>query len=263
MDNIIVINDLNFEYSDKQIFKNFNLKIEKNKITSIIGENGCGKSTLVKILCGLLNVDAYIKIDDLLLNNENIKEIRKKIGVVFSNPDNQFVAETVMDDIAFTLENMNCKNISKRVEEIASLFQIKAILEKNPHQLSGGEKQVVAIASALVHEPKILILDEALSMIDPYKRNDIYKILKELNITIINICHDMDEVIMSDNIVVIKDGKVLINEKKEPFFENQKKVEELKLGVPFIIDLCYKLKFYDLIDKNYYSMEELVDELWK
>ena len=130
---MIKITNLNFNYKSKQLFNGLNMEIEKGKITSIIGPNGSGKSTLVKILIGLYNFNGTIKINDVLLLKDNIKEIRKNIGVVFTNPDNQFVAETVMDDIAFTLENMNYKkeNIRKKIEEITKYLGIYDILEYN------------------------------------------------------------------------------------------------------------------------------------
>ena len=160
--NIIDIKNLNFKYKEKEVFNNFNLQLENGSFTTIIGLNGSGKSTLIKILLGLLKYEGIIKIDDILLNKDNIKNIRKSIGIVFENPDNQFVAETVMDDIAFSLENlqMNSKNIKEKIMKMANYIGISRLLEREPHSLSGGEKQLVALASALIHEPKILILDD-------------------------------------------------------------------------------------------------------
>lgn len=139
----VVVKNLDFSYKDKKVLNNVNFEIEDNSITTILGNNGSGKSTLVKILLGLLNSKGYIKINDQLLIKENFNNIRKQIGVVFENPDNQFVAETVMDDIAFTLENMNIKkdNIRSKIEEVVTYLNIKDILESDPHSLSGGKNK--------------------------------------------------------------------------------------------------------------------------
>lgn len=264
MKNIIVKN-LNFSYGNKVILKDLNFEIEKNTITTIIGPNGSGKSTLVKILVGLLKSSGTIKIEDMLLVKENIREIRKNIGVVFENPDNQFVAETVMDDIAFTLENMNYnkKEIKEKVEKIAEYLNITDILEVNPHLLSGGKKQMVALGSALVHNPKILILDEALTYVDNFEKENIYKVLTDLKkkgLTIINVTHDIEETLFSDNIIVLNNG-IVFNGRKEDLYKSD--IKKLGFDLPFIVELSNRLIFYDLIDRIYYDMEELVNTLWK
>ena len=266
---IIEIKNLNFKYNDKEIFNNFNLKIKKSTFTTIIGLNGSGKSTLIRILLGLLNYNGEIIIDGLILNKENINEIRKKIGVVFENPDNQFVAETVMDDIAFTLENLQVKpsEIKTKVKEIAEYIGISKLLDRTPHSLSGGEKQLVALASALVHEPKILILDEALTMVDIKVRKKIYDILEDIHknkdITIINVTHDMDEVLYGDDIILIDKGNIILKGPKEEVLLEEKVFNKLNLDLPFMVSLSIKLKYYGLIDRLIFDMEEMVDEVWK
>lgn len=267
--NIIEIKNLNFNYNDKQIFQDFNLNIKKSSFTTIIGLNGSGKSTLIKILLGLLDYNGEIKIDGLILNNKNINEIRKKIGVVFENPDNQFVAETVMDDIAFSLENLqtNPLEIKTKVKEIAEYIGISKLLERVPHSLSGGEKQLVALASALVHEPKILILDEALTMVDIKVRKKIYDILEDLHknkdITIINVTHDMDEVLYGEDIILLDKGNIILKGLKEEVLLEEKVFNKLNLELPFMVSLSIKLKYYGLVDRLIFDMEEMVDEIWK
>lgn len=267
--NIIDIRNLTFKYEEKLIFDKFNLSIEENSFTTIIGLNGSGKSTLIKILLGLLPADGEIKINDMLLEKNSIKEIRKLIGVVFENPDNQFVAETVMDDIAFSLENLQFKprDIRIKVKDIANYLGISHLLEREPHSLSGGEKQLVALASALVHDPKILILDEALTMVDVKIRNQIYKILKEINetkgITIINVTHDIDELLYGKDIIVIDDGNVILKGSKEEVLLEEKVFNKLGLELPFMVSLSIKLMYYDLIDKLYFDMNEMVNAIWK
>ncbi|MEG2322703.1 MAG: ATP-binding cassette domain-containing protein [Bacilli bacterium] len=266
MEDAVIVKNLNFKYGNIVIFNNLNLEIKKNKITTIIGPNGSGKSTLIKILTGLLKGNGYIKINDYLLLKDNLNDIRKTIGVVFENPDNQFVAQTVMDDIAFTLENMNYNNkdIRKKVEEISSYLGIYDILESNPHSLSGGQKQLVALASALVHDPKLLILDEAFTMLDPLDKDKIYNILISLkDITIINITHDMEETLFSDEIIVMNEGQIVLKGPKEKIYLEEKVLSSLGLEQPFMVLLSQRLIFYNLIDHIIYDMEEMVDVLWK
>ena len=265
---MIKITNLNFNYKSKQLFNGLNMEIEKGKITSIVGPNGSGKSTLVKILIGLYNYNGTIKINDILLLKDNIKEIRKSIGVVFTNPDNQFVAETVMDDIAFTLENMNYKkeNIRKKIEEITKYLGIYDILEHNPHDLNSNQKQLVSLASALVHDPKILILDEALTMLDPFDKEKILNILKELNdkgLTILNISHDIEDTLISDKIYVLDKGKIVLSGTKDEVYKEEDLLHNLGFELPFMVELSNRLMFYDLIDHVIYDMEEMVDSLWK
>lgn len=265
---MIKITNLNFNYKSKQLFNGLNMEIEKGKITSIIGPNGSGKSTLVKILIGLYNYNGTIKINDILLLKDNIKEIRKSVGVVFTNPDNQFVAETVMDDIAFTLENMNYKkkDIRKKIEEITKYLGIYDILEYNPHDLNSNQKQLVSLASALVHDPKILILDEALTMLDPFDKEKILNILKELNnkgLTILNISHDIEDTLISDKIYVLNEGKIVLSGTKEEVYKEENILHNLGFELPFMVELSNRLMFYDLIDHVIYDMEEMVDNLWK
>ncbi len=265
---MISIKNLEFRYRNKELFNNLNIEIEDKKITSIIGKNGSGKSTLVKILIGLYRYNGNITIDGVSLLKDTIKEIRKKIGVVFTNPDNQFVAETVMDDIAFTLENMNYKkdDIRKKIEEVTKYLGIYDILEANPHDLNSNQKQLVSLASALVHEPKVLILDEALTMLDPYDKEKILKILKELNnqgLTIINISHDIEDTMISDKIYVLDEGKIILEGTKEEVYKEEKLLHKLGFDLPFMVELSNRLMFYDLIEQPIYEMEKMVDVLWK
>lgn len=265
---MIKIENLSFSYRNKQIFENLNLNIEKEKIVSIIGPNGCGKSTLVKILVGLNSYNGKIIIDNKLLLKDTQKEIRKKIGVVFTNPDNQFVAETVMDDVAFTLENMNYKkeDIRKKIEEVTKYLGIYDILESNPHELNANQKQLVSLASALVHDPKILILDEALTSFDPVEKDRVVKLLQELNkkgLTVINISHDIEDTLISDKIFVMNNGKIVLVGAKDEIYKEEKTLKSLGFNLPFIVDLSNRLMFYNLIDHVIYDMKELVDTLWK
>jgi energy-coupling factor transport system ATP-binding protein len=269
MDDIIIIKDLMFKYNNNVIFEQFSLDIKEGSWTTLIGPNGSGKSTLVKILLGLLKFEGYINIDKCILSKDNFREIRSKIGVVFENPDNCFVAETVLDEIAFSLENLEFEkeDIRKRVVEVSEYLNIVDILENNPHSLSGGQKQLVALASALALDPKILILDEALTRIDNKEKDKILKIIKKIhkdkNITIVNVTHDMEETIYGDDIIVIDKGKIILKGIKELVLKEEKIFRELGLELPFMASLSLKLQYYDLIDDIILDMDKLVDKLWK
>ncbi|MDD2203006.1 MAG: ATP-binding cassette domain-containing protein [Bacilli bacterium] len=269
MNNIIGINSLSFRYQSKFIFEKFTLNIKDGEWISIVGPNGSGKSTLVKILIGLLESDSNIIVDKLTLNRENIDKIRKKIGVVFENTEDSFVAETVADDIAFTLENLayDPKEIGRMVEDIAMEFKIDDILEKEPNFLSGGEKQKVALASAMVARPKILIIDDALEMIDEKSKNEILEILNKLHkeryLTIITITQNLEETYKTDRMVVINDGNILIDGPTINVLEEDKIFNRIGLSLPFMVDLSIKLKLYGLIDHIILDMDEMVNALWK
>lgn len=269
MDKIISISNMSFSYDNKKIFDNFNLDIKKGEYVSLIGLNGAGKSTLVRILLGLIKVKGCITIDDIELSKTNKKDILSKIGVVFENPDNQFVASTVMDDIAFSLENMHipANQIENKVKEIATKLEIVDLLDKEPHKLSGGQKQLVALASALVKEPKILLLDESFTMIDSDSKDKLYNIIKKINkkdkITIINVTHDIEDVLYGGRIVVLDKGTIKLDGKTETVLKKDKELTKLGFPLPFMVDLSIKLKYYGLIDKIIYDMDEMVDILWK
>ena len=174
-----------------------------------------------------------------------------------------------MDDIAFSLENMQVdpKIIKGKVKEISELIGIQDILEREPHTLSGGEKQLVALASALIIEPDILILDEALTMLDMDDRNKIYNILNkvniEKNITILNVTHDIDEVLFGNDIIVLDEGNIILNGPKELVLQEEKTFNKLGLTLPFMAELSIKLRYYGLVDHLIFDMDEMVDELWK
>lgn len=268
MEEIVLIENLKFKYDETTIFDGLNLKLKPGSFTTIIGPNGSGKSTLVKLLLGLLKTDSLIKIDGLEMNEKNLRDIHKNIGVVFENPDNQFVGQTVLDDLVFTLENQGYKRdeIDKRVNIIANKFLLKDILHKEPHLLSSGQKQIVSLAAALINGPKILILDEALSMIEKNAHDEIFRLLRKMhresNLTIINITHDTDEAIYGDDVIVLKAGHIAYSGPKGEIFLLEKELHKLGLEIPFMVALSLKLIFYGLIDEIIFDMDEMVNKLW-
>lgn len=270
MENIIEIKNLKFGYNKNLLYNDFNLEIKKGSFVSILGANGAGKSTLVKLLIGILKSNNSITINGILLNKHNLKAIRKNIGVVFDNPEVVFVAETVKDEIAFALENLQYKKeeIHKSVMEVAKLLKIENLLDIEPHRLSGGQMQKVALASALVLKPKILILDEALSMIDPYDKDEIMKIIKKYheqteNTTIINFTSDIEETIYSERIVGLYKGQLGIDGTTKAVLNEERAMKKLGLDLPFTVDLAIRLKLYGLLDDIELDMDKMVDKLWK
>ena len=268
MENIIKIEKLNFRYDEKEVFADLSLNIEKGSFVSIIGTNGSGKSTLIKILSGLLNYNGYINIDGYNLNEFYLKEIRRKIGVVFDNPDNHFVAETVIDDLAFSLENLQYdkNDITNSINEIARKFNLTDILYSEPRNLTNSQKQKVAIASSLIFNPKILILDESLHQLTPTDKNEVLNILKEYQkereLTIIMITHDLENTLYSNRIIVLNEGKIYLDGNVTEVYAKKDKLLKLNFNLPFIVKLSYKLLEEQIIDKIYIDFKTLMEDLW-
>ncbi len=268
---MIEIKDLIYQYekdSTNYIFNRFSLILKKGSFTTLVGPIGSGKSTLIKILLGLIKVNGYIKIGDFVLCSKNVKQIRTQIGVVFEDPDQVFVAETVMDEIAFALENQNKskKEIWNKVDDIATCLGIKHLLECDPHTLSEGEKRLVSLASALVIEPQILILDEALSMLDEISKRKIFRILKDCNqkgVTILNATHDLNESLYGNEILLLQNGKIILQGTKEEVLKQESKIKKAGLELPFLADLSIRLMYYGVLDHIILDMNEMVDAIWK
>lgn len=264
--NIIEIKNLNFKYDKKQIFQDFNLEIEESTYTTIIGPNGSGKSTLIKIILGLLQCQGIIKVDNETLNEGNINQIRKKIGIVFENYGNNFKYKKVIDNIVNNIEQLKPKEIKKRVKEIADYLEINYLLEKNIYDLNESEKRLIGLATTLVNTPKILVLDEAFTMINTKDRKQIYEKLRDLNkqgMTIINITHDMDDLLYCDDIILIDNGNIILKGPKEEVLLEEKIFNKLNLELPFMASLSIKLKYYGLVDRLIFDMNEMVNEIWK
>lgn len=266
---ILEIKSLTFRYKNKFIFNDFNLNVERGSWVTIAGPNGAGKTTLVKILAGLEKTYSDIKIFNKPLNKKNLYKIRREIGFVFDNPDNYFACETVEDELAFSLENMAVapSTIKHKIDEISKLLKINKLLKENPYDLSGGEKQKVALACALMLEPRMLVLDESLLMIDIKEREEILKILKKYNkekrVTILSFTHNLDESIYSDRLVVLNNGVIVVDGAFPYVFSEERVMRKIGLEVPFSIELSQKLRVYNVIDTLEVDLERLVSLLWK
>ena len=261
---MIKVSDLSFSYNqDDEALKRVSLKIDKGSWVSILGHNGSGKSTLSKCLVGLLApTSGEIYIDGLLLDEKNLPEIRKKIGIVFQNPDNQFVGVTVKHDIAFGLENQCLPHdlMMEKIMHYAKLVNMEDFLSKEPHQLSGGQKQRVAIAGALAMEQDILILDEATSMLDPEGTKEIVELIKYLNQslqkTIITITHDLSFAGLSDRLIVLKDGEIILEGTPKEVFREEELLKSSHLELPF------GLALYNDLAKDPNTDPKLLEALW-
>ena len=239
--------------------------INQGQWVSILGHNGSGKSTLSKLLIGLLKADrGSIEIHGLTMNEDNVNAIRKHIGIVFQNPDNQFVGVTVKHDIAFGLENMQVPRdeMKELVYEFAQKVGMGKYMDKEPHSLSGGQKQRVAIAGMLAMNLDVMVFDEATSMLDPEGTKSVVELIKRLkteyNKTIITITHDLELAALSDRIIVLNKGKVVADGKTEDIFKQVALLEEAELDIPFQLKLVNAVsKDSDLSQKK-----ALVDALW-
>ena len=253
-ENIISLQHVYFTYPSgkNQVLKDINLDIKKGSWTSIVGHNGSGKSTVTRLINGLLtpdeNPDTKIIVDNEILTEKTVWDIRDKVGIVFQNPDNQFVGATVADDVAFGLENRGVAH-DEMVERVNLALQwvgMEKYANSEPSNLSGGQKQIVAIAGILAIKPKIIILDEATAMLDPNGRNSILRLVKRMkeknNLTVISITHDVDEAIIeADQVVVLNDGKILMQDNPINVFKNSNLIHKIGLELPFVFELKQKL----------------------
>lgn len=268
MNNIIEIRNLNFSYKDNKVFEDLNLTIKNKKFVTILGKSSTGKSTLAKILVGLLKAEGDIVVDGVLLQDDSLEFVRKKIGIVFENSNSRFVQNIVYDDLAFTLENMNYYqlDIDGKICDIAELLGIEHLLKREIVTLSEGEKQLVNLASALIYEPNVLIIDNAFSMIDSYYKEIILKtlnILRKRGLTIINLTSNPEETLYGTDVIILNDGQVALNKTTLKALKEEKTFINCGLKLPFVVDLSLKLNYYDLVDKIYLDEKSLVDEIWK
>lgn len=262
--NIIEIKDLHFHYrKDTPVLSDINMTVQKGEWVTILGHNGSGKSTLSKLIIGLLKADSgTINVDGTELTEETVHDIRKKIGIVFQNPDNQFVGVTVEDDIAFGMENLCIERdeIIHRIDTFSEKVGMKPYLKKEPHNLSGGQKQRVAIAGILAMNTDIIIFDEATSMLDPKGRDEIMDYIKQINnegVTVISITHDMKEAVLADTIVVLKEGRIIAQGDAKELMNDKATLNSSNLELLLPLKLLYKLEE----DKN--DHKDMKDFLWQ
>ena len=272
MENIIEVRNLKYKYdseSENYTLNDVSFQVKQGEWLSIVGHNGSGKSTTVRLIDGLLEAESGdIIISGDKLTAENVWEKRRQIGMVFQNPDNQFVGATVEDDVAFGLENqgLDYDLMVERVQQALELVGMQDFKEREPARLSGGQKQRVAVAGVVALRPDIIILDEATSMLDPEGRLDLIQTVKKIKdsnqLTVISITHDLDEIALSDRVLVMKKGQVESTATPRELFSRED-LEELGLDQPFVNQVKTALRQSGLpLPDSYLTEKELQDQLW-
>lgn len=251
MENIIEIKNLTFKYNENLIFDELNLEIKKASFTNIIGPNDSGKSTLAKILLGIIKVNGDIKILD-----------KDSICYIPNNINDSIIMDTVLDEIML---NNNVDN--EELDDLLREFNLYDKKLENPKNLSGGEQQLMYIASSLLKKTNVIICDDAFSMLDNLVKDKILKQLKKLskekNLTIINFTNDTEDILYGDYVAVIANNKIVFNSKKEEIFNNEQLFKKLNLKIPFMVELSQKLRYYNLLNNIEIDMNRMVNKLWK
>lgn len=270
---MIEVNNIYYKYyetDNRYALKDVSFQVQKGEWLSIVGHNGSGKSTSVRLIAGLLVPESgTIAIDGEVLTEENIWQKRQQMGLVFQNPDNQFVGATVEDDVAFGLENagLSLDDMRQRVTEALDMVGMSAFKEREPARLSGGQKQRVALAGVIALRPSLLILDEATSMLDPEGRLELIARVRDIKerygMTVMSISHDLDEVALSDRVLVMKDGQVESSSRPADLFLRED-LQELGLQTPFSVSLADQLRQAGLeLPAQYFSEEALEEIVWE
>lgn len=275
MNEILSFNNVTFSYTPEEptlrkAVQDVTFSVKKGEWIAIVGHNGSGKSTMAKLMAGLLFPETgEVRFMKDVLTEDNLWDIRSKIGMVFQNPDNQFVGATVQDDVAFSLENNGVpyEEMVQRVQESLAQVKMESFLNHEPHHLSGGQKQRVAIAGALAMHPQLLILDEATSMLDPQGREEVLKTVQQLRekigLTVLSITHDLEEAILADRILFMNDGKKYAEGTPSEIFALGDQLVELGLDLPFAMKMTKLLQAQGVqLVGQHMTEEELVNDLW-
>lgn len=265
----IELKNVCLSYKDKKILENVNMIIEKGDYYVLCGKNGSGKSSLVKTLLNLVEHEGVVTIFGKEMNAKNRSEILENISVVFENPTTNLVCETVYDELKFPLNKKKQKKLdsNQEIEKVSKELGIEHLIPLSTSLLSGGEKQLVAFASAMITKPEILVLDEPFTMLDGVTKEKLMKYIKkyykDTNCTVLHVTHDMEDVLYGNKVGILKDGKILYSVSKDEFIKEDKIVKEIGERLPFMADLSLKLKYYGLLDKPILDMNKMVKYLWK
>lgn len=266
---ILEIKNLNYSYENKKVINNLSLSIEEQSFTTIVGNNTSGKTTLIKLICGLLDSKDSIIANYSYIDSNKIHSHSKLFGVVFSNSNNKLLFNDVYSEMIFPLENLNYEkqDIEKEIIEIAKEFKNKKIIDKKIETLTESEKQELLIMIALLHKPKILLLDNPFTMMSKETKNKVIKVLKEKiekdGLTVVLTTSNLEEIIDSDYSYVISMGKIIMEGIPSSIFKEETILNKVGLELPFMIDLSHKLEFYELIKEDMLDMEKMVNALWK
>ncbi len=259
MNNIISIINLSYSYNKRNVISNFNLEIEEGSWTTIAGPNASCKTTLAKLLSGLIKSNSI---------KYNFKD-KKQIGIIFENTKENFMSDTVRDELLLSLNNKNLSQLKleQKLEDLTDLLDLTHLLDKDPNDLSLGEQKRFLIASVLLYNPKILIMDNILSNISSKEKENILKVIrrykKDNNITIINFTTDLEESFGTNRLVIINKGKIILDGTPKDVLKKDTIITRLGLELPFIIDLSSKLKLYGIIEDIYTDLDKLVIDIWK
>ncbi|SDN14297.1 energy-coupling factor ABC transporter ATP-binding protein [Sediminibacillus halophilus] len=271
--NVMKFQNVWFRYGEDLpwVLQDVSFEISASEWVAVIGHNGSGKSTIAKLMNGLLFPQkGNILINGLEVNEETIWDVRKQVGMVFQNPDNQFVGTTVRDDVAFGLENRGIprEEMIRRLKSSLAAVRMEDYELQEPHRLSGGQKQRVAIAGVLAVSPQIIILDEATAMLDPNGRKEIMQTVKTVkerdDVSLVTITHDLNEVTLADRVLVMNEGKVWMEAPPKNVFAKRDELKEIGLDIPFVTKLAA-----ELTDRNIFlkteplNHDELLEELWR
>lgn len=275
MTEILSLQNITFTYDLEQpevknAVEDVSFSVEQGEWIAIVGHNGSGKSTIAKIMNGLLfPQEGTVEIFGMPMNEENLWSIRSQLGMVFQNPDNQFVGATVQDDVAFALENNGVpyEDMVSRVEQALEQVKMSGFMNHEPQHLSGGQKQRVAIAGALALRPKLLILDEATSMLDPQGRQEVLDTVRtlreETGLTVLSITHDLEEAILADRLLFMNQGEKFAEGKPSEIFALGEKLIALGLDLPFSMKMAHLLMQEGVsLEGTHMSERELVEDLW-
>ncbi|MGM8216157.1 energy-coupling factor transporter ATPase [Bacillaceae bacterium W0354] len=269
---MIQFKNITFKYDShsEKVLDKISFTIKRGEWVSLVGHNGSGKSTIAKLMNGLLlPTEGEIIINDMTLNDQTIWDVRREVGMVFQNPENQFVGTTVIDDVAFGLENIGVEReeMKKRIDQSLAAVGMLDYKMHEPHRLSGGQKQRVAIASILAIMPNVIIFDEASTMLDPTGRLELIETIKSLRrkneLTIISITHDLNEAVQSDRIIALNKGEIWFDGKPEQLLEKSDELPSIDLLPPLVTQIVQALKHNGIeFVKEPLQLKELVDQLW-
>ncbi len=269
MENIIELSNVNYQIKNTILFKNLNWIIKKGSFVTLLGKSGVGKTTLLKLMTGEIKSDNKIKINGLYVKEENLFSIRSKIGFVYENPEQNLIADNVKDDILYSIPKgkYTYKKMEEMFQEIIKFLEIDHLLDKSTSQLSGGEKQLVAIAGILLRGAKLLLLDNSFSMLDTVTKNKILKKLKFLNrnqkLTIIYVTNDIEDSLYGNYIALLGEQKMSFFGKNNQAFKEEELFLKEGFELPFMIQLSTKLKYYNVVTKQIIDINKMVDEIWK
>lgn len=269
MKSIIRITNLDFSYEKEKVFSSFSMEIKEGSFTTIIGPNQSGKTTLIKLMAGLLPNQESVILEHQYIESDKMENAAQELGVVLSDIENKFLFNEVYQELCYPLENLNYskEEIEKRIQEISALLELEPLLDKRIERLTSTEKKKVFFALALLHHPKLLLLDNPFAGLTEKEREKMRKLLKKLNqkeaMTIVLATNNLTDTLESDYVYVLNKGKIGMEGAPLSVLQEEKILNQIGLELPFMVDLSLKLKFYEVYDRIETDMDRMVNDLWK